>query len=84
MRTILNISQNHYVRGGSDRYFFTLAELLEKHGHRVIPFTAASPNNEPSEWERYFPRGADFERPGAGDLLRFLYSHDAVKSVQRC
>ena len=81
--TILNVSQNHHVRGGSDRYFFTLAELLRKHGHRVIPFTAANPNNEPSEWERYFPRGADFEHPGAGDLLRFLYSHDAVKSIRQ-
>ena len=81
-RTILNVSQNHHVRGGSDRYFFTLAELLRKHGHRVIPFTAANAHNEPSEWERYFPRGADFEHPGAGDLLRFLYSHDAVKSIR--
>ncbi len=81
--TILNVSQNYHVRGGSDRYFFTLAELLQKHGHRVIPFTAANANNEPSEWEGYFPRGADFEHPGAGDLLRFLYSHDAVKSIRR-
>ena len=81
--TMLNVSQNHHVRGGSDRYFFTLAELLQKHGHRVIPFTAASPNNEPSEWEHYFPRAADFEHPGAGDLLRFLYSQDAVKSIRR-
>lgn len=81
--TILNVSQNHHIRGGSDRYFFTLAELLRKHGHRVIPFTAANPNNEPSEWERYFPRGADFEHPGAADLLRFLYSHDAVKSIRQ-
>ncbi len=81
--TILNVSQNYHVRGGSDRYFFTLAELLQKHGHRVIPFTAANPNNEPSEWEHYFPRGADFVHPGAGDLLRFLYSHDAVKSIRR-
>jgi glycosyltransferase involved in cell wall biosynthesis len=83
MHTILNISQNYYVRGGSDRYFFTLAELLKKHGHQVIPFTAASPKNEPSEWERYFPRGADFEQPGIGDLLQFLYSRDAIKSMQR-
>lgn len=82
-RTILNVSQNYHVRGGSDRYFFTLAELLQKHGHRVVPFTAASPNNESSEWENYFPRGADFEHPGAGDLLRFLYSHDAVKSIRQ-
>lgn len=83
MLTILNISQNHYVRGGSDRYFFTMGELLQKHGHRVIPFTATNPNNEPTEWEQYFPRGADFENPKPIDLLRFLYSRDAVKSIQR-
>ncbi len=83
MHTILNVSQNHHIRGGSDRYFFTLAAMLQKHGHRVIPFTAASEHNDPSEWEHYFPRGADFEKPGAGDLVRFLYSRDAVKSVQR-
>ena len=83
MHTILNVSQNHYIRGGSDRYFFTLAEMLKKHGHQVIPFTAVSPKNEPSEWEHYFPRGADFEHPGVGDLLRFLYSRDAAKSIQQ-
>ena len=83
MLTILNISQNHYIRGGSDRYFFTMGALLQKHGHRVIPFTAASPKNEPTEWSRYFPRGADFEHPGPGDLVRYLYSHAAVKSVNR-
>ena len=83
MHTILNISQNHYVRGGSDRYFFALAELLRKHGHQVVPFTAANPKNEPSEWDQYFPRAADFENPGPIDLLRFLYSRDAAKSMQR-
>ena len=83
MHTILNVSQNHYIRGGSDRYFFALAELLRKHGHQVVPFTAASPKNEPSEWDPYFPRAADFENPGPIDLLRFLYSRDAAKSIQR-
>ena len=83
MHTILNVSQNHYIRGGSDRYFFLLAELLKNHGHQVIPFTAASPKDEPSEWGQYFPRAADFENPGPIDLLRFLYSRDAAKSIQR-
>ncbi|MDE0316727.1 MAG: glycosyltransferase family 4 protein [Candidatus Poribacteria bacterium] len=83
MLTILNVSQNHYIRGGSDRYFFTMAELLQKHGHNVIPFTAANPKNEHSEWEQYFPRAADFEKPKPIDLLRFLYSRDAVKSIQK-
>lgn len=82
MSTVLNISQNHYIRGGSDRYFFTMGDLLEKHGHNVIPFTAANSKNEPSEWEKYFPRGADFENPGPIDLFRYIYSRDAVKSIQ--
>lgn len=82
MLTILNISQNHFVRGGSDRYFFTMAEILQKHGHKVIPFTAANPKNEPSEWDKYFPRAADFEKPRPIDLLRFIYSSDAAKSIQ--
>ena len=83
MLTVLNISQNHFIRGGSDRYFFTMAELLQKHGHNVIPFTAANAKNEPSEWDQYFPRAADFEKPGPIDLLRFIYSRDAAKSIQR-
>ena len=83
MHTILKVSQNYYVRGGSDRYFFTLAELLKNHGHRVIPFAPTNPENQPSEWEQYFPRCADFEQPGIGDLFSFLYSRDAAKSMQR-
>ena len=83
MLTVLNISQNHYIRGGSDRYFFTMGELLQKHGHKVIPFTAVNEKNEPTEWDQYFPRGADFDNPGPIDLLRFLYSRDAVNSIQR-
>ena len=42
-QTVLNISQNYFVRGGSDRYFFVLSELLERHGHRVIPFSSQQP-----------------------------------------
>ena len=82
MLTILNVSQNHFVRGGSDRYFFTMAEILQKHGHKVIPFAAANPKNEPTEWDKYFPRAADFENPKPIDLLRFIYSSDAAKSIQ--
>lgn len=83
MLTILNISQNYYIRGGSDRYFFTMAELLQKHGHKVIPFTAANPKDETTEWKAYFPRGADFENPGPIDLARFIYSRNAATSIQR-
>lgn len=83
MSTILNISQNHFIRGGSDRYFFTMGELLEKHGHTVIPFTAANEKNEPSEWDKYFPRAADFENPSPFDIIRYIYNPSAYKSIRK-
>jgi len=81
--TILNASQNYFVRGGSDRYFFVLGELLQLHGHRVIPFAAQQSRDEPTEWSRYFPPGVDFQQPGPRDIARFLYSRPAARSMRR-
>ncbi len=81
--TVLNVSQNYHVRGGSDRYFFVMGELLEKHGHRVIPFTAKQPQDEPSSWSEYFPEGVNFQSPTALDVGRFIYSHRAAQAMNR-
>lgn len=81
--TILNISQNYHVRGGSDKIFFALGELLRRKGHRVIPFTAHSPDNLATEWNRFFPRAADFEKPGPGDVFRFVYSLSAKRAIRQ-
>jgi glycosyltransferase involved in cell wall biosynthesis len=81
--TVLNVSQNYYVRGGSDRYFFALGELLERHGHRVVPFSSRQPKNEPTPWSKYFPAGVDFDSPRAIDLVRFIYSRAAAKALRR-
>lgn len=81
--TVLNIGQNYHVRGGSDRYLFALEELLVANGHRVVPFAARNDRNEPTEWARFFPRGADLERPGVLDPLRFLYSPAAARALDR-
>jgi len=80
---ILAVSQNYFVRGGSDRMFFLTSRLLEQHGHKVIPFTAANPDNQASEWSDYFPVAADFEKPGPIDLLRFIYSRPAKKAISQ-
>ena len=80
---ILNISQNHYVRGGSDGYFFSLAKLLEKKGHKVIPFASAQEKNISTVWSEYFPKPVDFHRPGIKDLFRYVHSTSASKSIGR-
>lgn len=80
---VLSVSQNYYVRGGSDRIFLMTNELLEKQGHRAIPFAAEHPKNQPTQWTRYFPVAANFERPGPIDLIRFVYSRPAAQSIRR-
>jgi glycosyltransferase involved in cell wall biosynthesis len=82
-KTVLNVSQNYFVRGGSDRYFFVLGELLERHGQRVIPFSSRQARNEPTPWSRYFPPGVDFDSPGPLDLARYIYSRSAARCLRR-
>lgn len=81
--TVLNISQNYFVRGGSDRYFFVMSDLLEKHGHRVIPFAAKQSQDDATEWAKYFPQGINFQSPKPMDLARFIYSPRAAKAMDR-
>lgn len=81
--TILNVSQNYFIQGGSDAYYFMLESLLTEHGHRVVPFAARHPGNLRNQWEDRFPRGADFIHPGILDLFMFLYSLPARKAIIR-
>lgn len=80
---VLNINQNHYIRGGSDTYYFSLSALLESKGHRVLPFAANHLQNIESPFSSYFPRPVNFDNPGMLDLARFIYSGSAAKSIER-
>jgi len=81
--TVLNAGQNYHITGGSDRYQFALSDLLRRRGHEVVPFASKSQKNLPTEWEDYFPVGADFDRPKPSDLLRYIYSLQARNAVTR-
>lgn len=81
--TVLNVGQNYYVKGGSDRYLFSLSALLEAHGHRAIPFASAQPSNLDTPWSRYFPPAVDFNQPGLVDIFRYIYSGSASHSMRR-
>ncbi|MBN1638049.1 MAG: glycosyltransferase family 4 protein [Ignavibacteriales bacterium] len=57
---ILMINKYYFVKGGSESYFFELKEILEKRGHKVIPFSMQHPNNYHTEFKRYFVNHIDF------------------------
>lgn len=77
----MNIGQNHRITGGSDRYFFDLAQMLEAEDNTVVPFAAQHPENLHSKWEAYFPRGADFQSISPLNLARFLHSPEAAQRL---
>lgn len=87
---ILMINSFHYMRGGGERCFFDLSDLLRRHGHEVIPFCMDHPRNIPSEYSDYFVSYIDFptelSKPGIGSKLhvveRVLYSREARRKVE--
>lgn len=80
---VLQVSQNLFIKGGSDRMFLDTCALLEAHGHTVIPFVAQHPDNPASAWSDYFPPAADFDHPSLSDLTRYVYSRPAAKAMRK-
>jgi len=83
---ILLVNKYLYVKGGSETYYFGLADLLTKLGHEVIYFSMADINNKPCEQEKYFVSNVDFnsnistlQKVKAG--FRVLYSFEAKKNI---
>lgn len=78
---ILMINKFHYVKGGSETYYFALKDLLEKRGHTVIDFSMADARNDPSPYSAYFVSNKDYHAPG-GFLRRAAAARDFVYSLE--
>ncbi len=59
--TIVLVNYRYFVSGGPERYYFNVKELLERHGHKVIPFSIKNSRNLPTEYEQYFLDSTDDE-----------------------
>ncbi len=88
---ILMINKFFFIKGGAERYFFELSDILRKHGHEVIPFAMKHPQNEPSEYEPYFADYIEYEgkstvRKIASSLSvlgRMIFFRQAQKSIEQ-
>jgi len=83
---ILQINKYYYVRGGAERYLFTISRLLEEAGHEVIPFSMRHERNEPTEYDRFFLPEVDYrrERPLAQRLregARVIWNDEAFRRL---
>jgi glycosyltransferase involved in cell wall biosynthesis len=85
---ILQVNKFFYVRGGSERYYFDLCDLLREHGHGVLHFSMAHDRNLRSPDEGDFVSTVDLnacDGPVARlrAASRILYSREAAQKIGR-
>ena len=57
---VLLVNKFHYMKGGAERYYFTLADILKKQGHEVIFFSMKHDKNIPCNQDKYFVSNKEY------------------------
>ena len=82
---VLLVNKFHYMKGGSERYYFTLAEVLNAHGHEVVFFAMQDEKNIPCEQEKYFVSNSSVGggiKSKLNMVLHIAYSKEAYKKMK--
>jgi glycosyltransferase involved in cell wall biosynthesis len=84
---VLQVNKFFYPRGGAERYFLDLMELLPGNGHAVAPFSMAHPRNAPSPYARFFVDRVSYTEEGGlfGALAtagRTIYNRETRRRVR--
>jgi glycosyltransferase involved in cell wall biosynthesis len=89
---ILMCNSFYYLRGGAERCFFDLSDLLRANGHEVIPFSMHHERNLPTPYSDYFLSKVDYPsllKKGSTIPEKFyaaqrvIYSSEARQKIER-
>lgn len=71
---ILLVNKFHYLKGGSEKYYFELAEILKKKGHEVAFFSMKDEKNIQTQEKEYFVESMDLNSNNKLKALDVIYS----------
>lgn len=84
---VLLVNKFHYRKGGSETYYFSLAEALKSRGHEVVFFAMRDcEKNIPCEQEEYFVSHSSVNgdiRSKLNMILHLTYSKEAHENMKR-
>lgn len=83
---VLLVNKFHYRKGGSETYYFTLAEALKRAGHDVVFFAMEDEKNLPCDQERYFVSNASVTggiKSKLKMILHLTYSKEAYGKMKK-
>ncbi|MBU0497560.1 MAG: glycosyltransferase [Candidatus Thermoplasmatota archaeon] len=85
---VLLINKFYFLKGGAEKHFFDVKDLLEKNGHEVVVFSMKHEKNETSPYEKYFVSNVDFknvrfDKNGLRTAGRMFYSFEAERKISQ-
>lgn len=72
---ILLVNKFHYLKGGSETYYFELAKLLKEKGHQIAFFSMQNENNQKTDCKEYFVESIDLNSNNRLKALNVIYSN---------
>lgn len=80
---ILLVNKFHYLKGGSEKYYFDLAKLLQEHGHEVAFFSMQDEKNIKTGCKEYFVENSDMNSKNIFKALDVIYSKKNKKAMEK-
>lgn len=80
---ILLINKFHYLKGGSETYYFELGKMLKEHGHEVAYFSMFNDKNINTGDKEYFVRNIDMNSKDIRKTFDVIYSFQNKKEMEK-
>lgn len=79
---ILLINKFHYLKGGSEKYYFELADLLKEKGHEVAFFSMYDEKNIKTDSKEYMVQKIDMNSKNIFKAFNVIYSKANKKKMK--
>ena len=79
---VLLVNKFHWLKGGSEKYYFELAELLKENGHEVAFFSMKDEKNISTGDKEYFVEKIDLNSGSKLKALDVIYSKANFKKMK--
>lgn len=80
---ILLVNKFHWLKGGSEKYYLELGELLKSHGHEVAFFSMKNEKNIHTDCKEYFVEPLDLNTGSKIKALDVIYSKANKKKMEQ-
>ena len=80
---ILLVNKFHWNKGGSEKYYFELGQLLKEHGNMVAYFSMKDDRNVKTGDKEYFVESSDMNSKNATKALDVIYSKANKKVMEK-